>query len=475
MTAWAAAAALAAAVDVAAATPSAPRVQSLHFSRADRSAGRFQYVPVDVPPGTTRLAVTYRYDAAGGANVIDLGLQEPGAGDAGTRPLRGWSGGSRSEVVVAVDEATPGYWPGALPPGRWNVVLGLYKVADAGVDVELTAETSAVPPVRPTPSLSAPPKGPLAQGPKWYGGALHVHTVHSDGKETAAEAARLAREAGLHFIAITDHNNTTHQLEPAVSDGLLRIVGEEVTTPAGHANVWGLGGWRDEIDFRVSKGDARLAALFRRARARGARIGINHPRLGCAGCSWEHELLESIDLVEVTGESEAERAAALAFWDDAQRRGRRLVAVGASDWHDRRRPIDVPSVRVWADELSERAILDGLGRGRVVVMAEGRLPPPEMTVRASGGTARVGDTLAVDAGTTVDIEVAAEAPAYAGARVDLLWDGVPAGTQTLARGSPARFSRRVETTGYARVHVHTADGRPLAITNPVFVAVGPAP
>ncbi|PYQ00433.1 MAG: hypothetical protein DMF82_22140, partial [Acidobacteria bacterium] len=28
--------------------------------------------------------------------------------------------------------------------------------------------------------------------------------------------------------------------------------GEEVTTPGGHANVWGLRGWRGEIDFRLA-------------------------------------------------------------------------------------------------------------------------------------------------------------------------------------------------------------------------------
>jgi hypothetical protein len=474
MIAWVAAAALATAVGSGAVAPPGRSVQRLRYTPGDRTSGRFQHVPLDVPPGTTRLTFSYRYDRAGGLNVVDLGLMEPGSREVGTAALRGWSGGSRSEVVVAVDEATPGYWPGPLPPGRWHVVLGLYKVADGGVEVELTTETSGAPAKGPMPTLAPRSKGPLAKGPAWWSGALHVHTVHSDGQETAAVVARLAREAGLQFIAITDHNNTTHQLEPIAEEGLLRIVGEEITTPAGHANVWGLGGGRDEIDFRVAAGDAALAGLVRKARAKGALVAINHPRLACGGCSWEHGLLDGIEAIEVANGGDAERAAAIALWDEALRRGRRLTGVGTSDWHDRQRPIDVPSVRVWADELSERAILEGVRRGRVVVMAEGRLPPPELVVRDGGRRARVGDTLAVAAGTTVDIEVAAEAPAHAGARVELLWDGVPVGTQTLAPGSPARFSRRVEAAGYARVHVHAADGRPLAITNPVFVALGPA-
>ena len=89
------------------------------------------------------------------------------------------------------------------------------------------------------------PRSRCARGARWYSGALHVHTVHSDGTLTVDEVSRLAREAGLDFLAITDHNNTAHQVDPVPADGLLRIVGEEVTTPGGHASVWGLGGERD--------------------------------------------------------------------------------------------------------------------------------------------------------------------------------------------------------------------------------------
>jgi hypothetical protein len=471
MTLWAAAAALAAAT-VAVASPS-PHVQRLRFSPADRTAARYHYVPVDVPPGTTRLEIAYRYDAANGANAIDLGLLEPGSKDVGAATFRGWSGGSRRDVVVAVGEATPGYWPGPLPAGRWHVVFGLYRVAADGVDVELSVATSNVPARGPTPSPAPRAKEPLARGPAWYSGGLHLHTSHSDGRETAATVARLAREAGLQFIAITDHNNTTHQLEAIAEDGLLQIVGEELTTPAGHANVLGLPAGRDALEFRLPAGHPHLARLVKDVRARGGLVAINHPRLGCDGCAWDHGVPDGIEAVEVANGGDAERAAAIAFWDDHLRRGRRLTGLGTSDWHDRARPIDVPSVRVWADELSERAILEGVRQGRVVVMAEGRLAPPELVVRDGARRARVGDTLVVAPGTTVDVEVTAQAPAYAGARVDFFWDGVPAGTQTLAPGTSARFARRVEGAGYVRVHVFLADGRPLAITNPVFVGVSP--
>jgi hypothetical protein len=351
------------------------------------------------------------------------------------------------------------------------VLFGLYRIAAAGVDVDLEVETSSAPAAPHPPALAPRARGPLARGSAWYSGGLHLHTLHSDGKETTRDVARRAREAGLQFVVITDHNNTTHQLDAIDGDGLLRIVGEEVTTPAGHANVWGLHGWREAIDFRVSAGDPRIADLVKSARARGALFSINHPRLGCGGCSWDHEVVEGIEGMEIANGGDAERAASIALWDAQLRQGRRITGVGASDWHDKGRAIDVPSVRVWADELSERAILDGIRRGRVVVMAEGRLPPPELAARAGSRTARIGGTLNVDAGTTIDLEVTANAPTYAGAQVALFWDGAPAGSGTMAPGTPLRFSRRVDASGYARVHVHAADGRPLSITNPVFVSV----
>jgi len=204
-----AAAAAAGSVALSSAPPHAAperRIRHLHYTRADRDAGRYQYVPVTIAAGTTRMSVAYHYDKAGGANAVDLGLFEPGPLSLGTRAFRGWSGGSRDEVVVAVDEATPGYWPGALPAGEWHVALGLYQVAPAGVEVELQIEATSE--VRGTsPSLAPRLAEPIRRGESWYAGDLHVHTLHSDGSVTAAAAARAAREAGLDFIAITDHNN----------------------------------------------------------------------------------------------------------------------------------------------------------------------------------------------------------------------------------------------------------------------------
>ena len=455
-------AALAAGTAVQAAAP--PRVLTARYTPQDRVSGRYQYVPFDVPEGTTRIAFRYAYDRAGGANVIDLGLMEPGSLDLGSPAFRGWSGGARESAFVGEATATPGYWPGPLPAGRWHVVLGLYKVAEGGVDVEVTVETETGA-REAAPALPAPPRAPLRRGERWYSGGLHVHTVHSDGTLTVAELSARAREAGLDFIAITDHNNTTHQTEEVADDGLLRIVGEEITTPGGHANAWGIAGPRAFVDFRVSPGDPRIADLVRATTTRGGVFGINHPGATCDGCGWQHEVPDGVAALEITNGSHQEMAAAIAMWDRLLMQGRRITGVGSSDWHRGPRTVDVASVRAWARELSASAILDGIRRGRVAVMSDGRTPPPLMVARAGRLRAGAGETLPVRAVKEVRVDVTLPV-ALVGGRVELVADGTTVATQP-AR-TRMRFDRPVGDR-YLRIHVFSADGTPRAITNPVYL------
>ena len=62
---------------------------------------------------------------------------------------------------------------------------------------------------------------------------LHVHTNASDdGLSSLTEQAAAAKAAGLHAMAVTDHNQCT-PVPPAL-DGVLLIPGCEVSTQAGH-------------------------------------------------------------------------------------------------------------------------------------------------------------------------------------------------------------------------------------------------
>ena len=98
---------------------------------------RYEYVPFDVAAGTEALTISYTYSGDPGSSVIDLGLFEPGPLTFGTTSFRGYSGGAQRTITVGRNHASPGYKTGPLPAGRWHVMLGMYRVAPAGIDVEI--------------------------------------------------------------------------------------------------------------------------------------------------------------------------------------------------------------------------------------------------------------------------------------------------------------------------------------------------
>src|SRR2546426_157045 len=228
----------------------------VHLNPRGPDESRYVYVPFEVPGHAVQINISYQYDRANGTNAIDIGLFDSRSTGVDTDPkgFRGWSGGRRSQFSVSRNEATPGYMPGNIPAGTWRIILGLYRVAPAGVDVsfKIAVETdqnitgpaskSAEVAKRRTNSSSSPQtvKGPR----RWFSGDLHLHTVHSDGDWTIAELFSSARTNGLDFIFITDHNTASHHTEidrlNASPQTPLVLRGEEITTYGGHTNAWGL-------------------------------------------------------------------------------------------------------------------------------------------------------------------------------------------------------------------------------------------
>lgn len=458
--------------------PSAPAAQGpfstvvKRYTPADQRTGRYQYVPFDVPAGRGTLRISYAYDRADGANVIDLGLFEPGSLELGTPAFRGYSGGARSAIEISPRETTPGYRPGAIPAGRWHVMLGLYKVAPAGVEVTINIETQDGPAGRdPAPFVRRRVAPAASSAARWYAGALHTHTVHSDGTITPAELLLQARKARLDFVVITDHNNVTHQyeietqFEPALMP--LWIIGEEVTTPGGHATVMGLGRG-DWIDFRVTPGDGRIDDLVAAARKSGALFSINHPVSACDGCGWTHEIVDGIDAIEISNGSHGEMPAALKVWDDLLRKGRRITAVGSSDWHRAPASLSDAHVRVHASELTKEAIVAAIRDGRVIVMRNLRDATPEIALQMGERTIRVGEVreLAVGGGGRATFKAVAPGAARVVAVVngerraplDVDLTGVASGELLLSPGYV-----RFELFGPLDPAV------PVAVTNPVYL------
>ncbi len=345
-----------------------PRATRHHgrWTLADRFASAWHYLPVEVPPGSCALRVELSYDHS--AATLDLGCMGPAG-------FRGWSGSVRESFVITADEATPGYLAAGLEPGTWLVMIGVYRLPPAGLEYWLTAEVSRrrgelapVPGPAPPPPLLAgdrPATRPLPANPgrRWLAGDLHTHTVHSDGAQTVGELARFAAGRGLDFLAVTDHNTTSHHAElPAAGAryGITLLPGQEVTTPGGHAGALGDVGW---VDFR-RPADTWLDQTQRR----GGLLSVNHPIGG--EVSWTLPMEGRPPLAEIWHWSwiDLRWTAPLAWWlawDSS------AIPVGGSDWHrpGSDAPPGAPTTWVECADAGPEAVLDGLRAGRVTISA----------------------------------------------------------------------------------------------------------
>jgi hypothetical protein len=449
---------------------SPPVVLHKHFAAG---GARYQYVPFEVSADAASITIACNYAGGDGGSVIDIGLFEPGPLTIGTPAFRGYSGGAQRTITVGRHTASPGYRSGPLPAGTWQLMLGMYRVAPAGVDVEIAitearGESAALAAPEAGTHASQPAKRDRSDQPKWYSGALHLHTVHSDGTLTPAALADTAREAGYDFIAITDHNNTTHTRDPIPSSPL-HIVGEEVTTPGGHATVWGLpdGAW---IDFRVAPRDPGaadgVAALVNAAHRAGALFSISHPVDNCDGCSWTHTIPDEVDAIEIWQNEKAPRDAEIAVWDRLLREGRRITAVGVSDWHRPPNAIGVGAVRVLAGSLTQRAILDGIRAGQVIVMRDARTMPPSIHARCGSAVAGVGESLICAPADELECHVSM--PDLSDGDAEFSWNAARMTTRAIGHGTTFTMPA---AAGYLRVRIRAADGSTVAIANPIYVSM----
>ncbi|OLF16089.1 CehA/McbA family metallohydrolase [Actinophytocola xanthii] len=339
------------------------------WTREDRAADPWPGLPFEVPPAGP--GITVELEVARPDAVIDLGC-------AGAAGWRGWSGGARSRFVITPTGATPGYLPGELEPGTWQVVLGLHRVPAQGVEVTVTVRPGGeVEPERPWPPVpDRPPRRvlPALPGLRWVAADLHAHTLHSDGELTIAELAARAVSAGLDALAVTDHNTTSHHAHLAEVGrhyGVALVPGQEVTTDLGHANAFGDIGW---VDFREP-----APAWVSTVQARGGLLSVNHPL--AADCAWRHPLPHRPPLAEVWHSSwlAPTWGGPVAWW---QAWGADTTPVGGSDWHrpDGSTALGVPTTWVAVDAAARTpdelvpAVLDGLAAGRTAVSRDREAP-----------------------------------------------------------------------------------------------------
>jgi hypothetical protein len=440
-------------------------------------------VPFTVPPGTHRVTITFHNLGRDQHTVLDLGLADPFR-------FRGQSGGNKDHFTVSDTDATPSYLPGAIPPGRWKILVSVPNIRP-GMTSRFRAEVwfnSAF-------DDSSFTEQPLNTHPGWYRGDLHMHTAHSDGSCPSQSGKSVpcplfltieaAVRRGLDFIAITDHNATSQydderELQPYFDKTLL-IPGRELTTFHGHANEWGTTRY---IDYRIGTPQVpNVNAMFRAARALGAIVSINHPEAPtgeiCMGCGWnpfppaDMSLVTSIEVVNGAGHP------ATRFWEDQLRRGYRLTAIGGSDNHhapwppDHPGSIGDPTTVIYAQNLSVAALLDGIRSGRVFIDVTGsRDHLLDFEAHAGEASAEMGSTLAAPAGTPVSLDIhIANCPA---ATVHWFLDGAESSALPAQSIASADQTLHAQWTSdgahhWIRAEVHDSDNLLLLLGNPVYL------
>lgn len=445
------------------------------------------YKPVtfEVPAGVTRLTVAFAYTGKDQKTVVDLGLMDP-------QRFRGWSGGNKQTFTVATEDATMSYLPGPLPAGRWTLLLG---VPNARPGSTATFEARIF--LQRDGGAKGFDAAPLRTGPAWYRGDLHLHTGHSDGSCQSQAGTRVpcplyrtaeaASALGLDFVAITDHNTTSHfdamaQIQPAF-DKLLLIPGREVTTFQGHANVIGPTGF---IDFRLADPAVpNIRALQDAVTQADGLLSINHPTAPsgelCMGCGWtavgtDYGQVQAIEVAN--GGSERAQGGAegplsgIPFWEAQLTAGHRITAIGGSDNHDAGLARDIasaigrPTTVVWAKALSTPDLLAGLRSGRVFIDLDptaGR--QLDLTARSATGSAVMGEVLSVKANAVITFTAhVAEADAN---RIEIVRDSKVVKT-AISKDGVFRLAAG-KAPGWVRLNLRDPAGRLLAIGNPIYL------
>lgn len=342
-------------------------------------------LPFEVPENVCRIDIEYAYPrhreepGADGVtlrrevNIVDLALRDAHGGYVGA------SGSDRSHIYISAWESAQGYARTDTDPGRWAVIVGAYKIEDAGVEVIYTVTFT----YRERMLLR---------------GDTHMHTLGSDGCMSVRDTALTARDLGLDYIFITDHNNYAHNLSSPDVEGITVLPGTEWTHYDGHAGLLGVARPFGSA-FCVNSKEEAWAKLAE-ARANGAVVVLNHPF--CPFCGWHFGMDEGgYDVIElVNGGAVADASEkCLAWWHEQLCRGAKLPVIGGSDFH-RPRPygqIGLPTTALYAMSRAPRDILAAVKGGNGYLTMDRDAP----TLWAEAGGAILGETAPQGAPTAI--------------------------------------------------------------------------
>ncbi|MDX9863981.1 MAG: CehA/McbA family metallohydrolase [Anaerolineaceae bacterium] len=361
----------------------------------------------DVPDNASKVGLTLTYrnefsETNPNKAVMFVSLHDPN-GFRGHRMNPGGRGDVVLELWAAPNSSSEGAIPGALPSGQWRAQIDIRALkGDADYGLQIYIEEGDVVPASeskyPDDRVVKPESG-------WYKGELHAHSTESDGKFPVEEVVKAAVDYGLDFFSLTDHTTSSqwHKLGKLIDMPIALIRSLEITSHVGHANIHGISDW---VNVYIDKEGWSVNQAAEEVHRQGGLFCINHAFSGYL--SWRDFDLDwnLVDMEEIYHNLEgANNSHQLALWDHHLGSGYRIVGVAGTDSHN---PFEglhefgQVHTYVYADELSEWGIVEGIKRG-IVYISRG----PQMRFTAfneSGLKAEMWESLPVDTPITFEAE-----------------------------------------------------------------------
>lgn len=437
-----------------------------------------------VPDGIGALNIEFDYTGKQTHSEIEIGLFDPTG-------FRGTSRFSKSSFIVSKYRTTPSYFPGPVSAGLWQISLGFPTV-------RATSEYEVV--IHLIPENHPEYYGPLNESyndeQRWYHGDFHTHTGHSDafgchdteGQRSPCQVYQVAEAAhrnNLDFVAITDHNTVSHHqdmtvIQPTFPD-LLLIRGQEVTTFYGHANVFGTS---IPIDFRIGFMQRNFHDIQQQSTKLGSLFSINHPGRetgpSCTGCGWSadstnYDLVDAIEIVN--GINVETEISGIPFWHNLLNQGYQITAIGGSDDHGagfgNAQP-GTPTTVVWADNLSEVSIIDGVKSGKVYLKTEhSNIPDISFYAETKDQKWEMGSTIPISDYADDSILFSITTIPQEGLTSEWILNGETVETQDIAQNfddGKIRFTFVLEEPVYGWLRINLRrDQKITTITNPIYM------
>lgn len=298
----------------------------------------------------------------------------------------------------------------------------------------------------------------------------HVHTLTYSGHGDASLDERMLTLAGegIELPIATDHNIQVSYAEAArkmgVSTHFTPVTGNEVTTPAGHFNIFPVALESRVPDFRITHWPTLMTSL--RATPRVRVVILNHPRnvhsnfQPFAKTNFNAVTGENLrgpeftfDAMEVLNSSAQQTDYMLVYrdWFALWNRGYRITGVGSSDGHDVSRYIIGQGRTYIASQAPTPAQIDPAEVCSNLVAGHALVSMGLLVQMSVNGRFGIGD-LARDLGREVQVGVTVLGPSWVTAtNVALFANGVPiraepipalpaASSQAAKRGLKAEFN-----------------------------------